>query len=135
VWGVGGGAWGWVVGGCPLEGTDGSCAPWGLQRRGEGSLPGAHLSPPLPPTMMSWKVAIPPGVYNSGLRNPTGFPIDGLKSAVKPAHNGATALVPPMTAPFPSTRTLYPVTGSASPATSGTPRPGWPLGLFGTFAF
>src|SRR5216683_6117533 len=42
--------------------------------------------------------------------------------AISPAHRGATALVPPMTVLVPSIRTLYPVSGSASPATSGTPR-------------
>src|SRR5580692_2324836 len=49
--------------------------------------------------------------------------------ATNPAHSGATALVPPMTRVSPSTRTLYPVFGSASPETSGTPRPPvWPDG-------
>src|SRR5580704_2034613 len=43
--------------------------------------------------------------------------------AISPAHNGATALVPPITMALPSTRILYPVSGDASPATSGTPRP------------
>src|SRR5262245_27700210 len=47
-----------------------------------------------------------------------------------PAQSGATALVPPMTNSCPSTRTAYPVAGSASPATSGTPRPLRPPGLF-----
>src|SRR5450631_3739286 len=42
--------------------------------------------------------------------------------AIRTAHSGATALVPPTTVSVPSTRTLYPVAGSASPATSGTPR-------------
>src|ERR1017187_10086009 len=40
-----------------------------------------------------------------------------------PLHSGATALVPPMTMDFPSTSTWYPDSGSASPETSGTPRP------------
>src|ERR1700729_283797 len=48
------------------------------------------------------------------------------------AHSGATALVPPITCACPSTRTSYPVSGSALPATSGTPRPLCPLGAFGT---
>src|SRR5580693_3013977 len=43
--------------------------------------------------------------------------------ATNAAHRGATALVPPKTSLSPSTNTLYPVLGSASPATSGTPRP------------
>src|SRR5581483_11219056 len=39
------------------------------------------------------------------------------------AQRGATALVPPITNDEPSTTTLYPVLGSASALTSGTPRP------------
>src|SRR3954451_4880530 len=39
-----------------------------------------------------------------------------------PCHAGALALVPPMTSSVPSTITRYPVSGSASSATSGTPR-------------
>src|SRR5580700_2697162 len=54
--------------------------------------------------------------------------------ANRPAQSGATALVPPITVCWPSTSTLYPVAGSASPATSGTPRPTNPFGAFGTFA-
>src|SRR5579883_2196302 len=41
---------------------------------------------------------------------------------MRPAHSGATALVPPYTALVPSTNTWYPVCGSASADTSGTPR-------------
>src|SRR5574337_1810548 len=63
--------------------------------------------------------------YSSGLRNPTGAPSFWFSSATSPAHSGATALVPPMTRLCPSTRTSYPVAGSASPPTSGTPRPCW----------
>src|SRR5580704_17181819 len=55
-------------------------------------------------------------------------------SASSPAHSGATALVPPITVCCPSTTTLYPDSGSAFPATSGTPRPTKPFGAFGTFA-
>src|SRR5712672_310980 len=54
--------------------------------------------------------------------NPTGDPLAELIRATRPAHSGATALVPPMTLLIPSTRTKYPVCGSASPDTSGTPR-------------
>src|SRR5437870_844586 len=55
---------------------------------------------------------------------------------MSPAHSGATALVPPMTCVAPPTSlTLYPVFGSASPATSGTPRPAVPFGDLGTLAF
>src|SRR6185437_13806801 len=42
---------------------------------------------------------------------------------MKAAQSGATALVPPTTPSCPSTITAYPVSGSATPATSGTPRP------------
>src|SRR5450755_706435 len=48
-------------------------------------------------------------------------PFAALMRAIKPAQSGATALVPPKTASVPSTRTEYPVCGSASPDTSGTP--------------
>src|SRR5580700_1248243 len=44
-------------------------------------------------------------------------------------HSGATALVPPIAPVCPSTRVVYPVAGSASPATSGTPRPTRPPGF------
>jgi len=59
-----------------------------------------------------------------------------LKSAIKPDHNGATALVPPTVKLDPSTWTSYPVAGSASPETSGSPRPLNAPGLFdgGTLA-
>src|ERR1700682_1422780 len=52
---------------------------------------------------------------------------------MRPAHSGATALVPPITKVCPSTRTTYPLAGSASPATSGTPRP--PEGSVGLGTF
>jgi len=55
-----------------------------------------------------------------------------LRRATRPAHKGATALVPPTTVLVPSTRIWYPVAGSASPATSGTPRPPWPPSGGGT---
>ena len=56
-------------------------------------------------------------------------------TAMRPAQSGATALVPPITSVCPSTRIVYPVAGSAFPATSGTPRP--PAGTegAGTLAF
>src|SRR5438067_9968491 len=59
----------------------------------------------------------------AGCRNPAVFLFCELASAIRPAQSGATAEVPPMTMDCPSTRTMYPVAGSASPATSGTPRP------------
>src|ERR1019366_452651 len=65
---------------------------------------------------------------------PTEFPSCWLATATRPAHSGATALVPPITDVWPSTRIVYPVVGSASPATSGTPRPPTPPPGFGTFA-
>src|ERR1700676_882103 len=60
---------------------------------------------------------------------PTGFPTLSLMSAINPAQSGATALVPPITSGCPSTRVTYPVVGSASPDTSGTPRPTFWFGL------
>jgi hypothetical protein len=57
-----------------------------------------------------------------------------LRTATRPAQSGATALVPPMTMLAPSTRIWYPVAGSASPATSGTPRPPCPPSGGGTGA-
>src|ERR1039458_3198836 len=49
--------------------------------------------------------------------------------AIRPAHSGATALVPPTVPCCPSARIWYPVAGSALPATSGTPRPIRPPGF------
>lgn len=60
--------------------------------------------------------------YRWGLMNPARRAFAAVMRAMRPAHNGATALVPPMTVFWPSTRTSYPVAGSASPQTSGTPR-------------
>src|SRR5438445_2174167 len=72
-----------------------------------------------------------------GFMRPTGglpcFDRPSFIRAISPAHNGATALVPPMMSGLPPTSlTLYPACGSASPATSGTPRPTLPVGDFGT---
>src|SRR5438445_8022515 len=67
--------------------------------------------------------------YSSGLTKPSGAPRRWLRRATSAAHSGATALVPPITVATPSTSTWYPVAGSASPQTSGTPRPGPPPGL------
>jgi len=50
---------------------------------------------------------------------PARRPLAALAIAISPAHSGANALAPPMTMPWPSTRTGQPVMGSASPATSG----------------
>ena len=58
-----------------------------------------------------------------GIDIPCGSLNPELKQAIKPAHSGATALVPPTTILLPSTLTWYPELGSASPATSGIPRP------------
>src|SRR5207237_298097 len=57
-----------------------------------------------------------------------------LMRAIKAAHSVATALVPPETTSTPSTRIWYPVSASALPEMSGTPRPTLPPGLaaFGT---
>src|SRR6202034_1195047 len=54
---------------------------------------------------------------------PRFLPSCSFNSAIKPAQRGATALVPPTTPCCPSTRMSNPVSGSATPATSGTPRP------------
>src|SRR5271170_1208345 len=54
---------------------------------------------------------------------PTGFPMLWFASTSRLDHRGATALVPPIVICFPSTTTSYPVSGEASPETSGTPRP------------
>src|ERR1039457_3091 len=67
--------------------------------------------------------------------NPAWVPSCWLATATSPAHSGATALVPPITLVLPSTRTLSPVVGSASPPTSGTPRPPVLVLGAGTFAF
>src|SRR5689334_22669720 len=57
-------------------------------------------------------------------RKPCSSPAVACASrATSAAQSGATALVPPSTIDEPSTRTWYPVAGSALPATSGTPRP------------
>src|SRR4051812_4539677 len=94
----------------------------------------------LPPSVMSRKHPLSfDSPYKSGFRNPTGgLPFLAsfwLNRAISPAHSGATALVPPITPFFPPTsRTWYPVAGSASPLTSGTPRPVLPLGFWGPLA-
>ncbi len=59
----------------------------------------------------------------AGWMKPALVPFCALATAIRPAQRGATALVPPMTMFWPSTRIAYPVEGSASPETSGTPRP------------
>src|SRR5262245_18910260 len=70
---------------------------------------------------MSWKSVLR-WPYSIGFQKPTCVPVFWLTSATRPAHRGATALVPPIASIEPSTSTLYPVIGSAFPATSGTPR-------------
>lgn len=73
---------------------------------------------------MSWNARAEDGIaYSSGLRYPTDFPACWLIRAINPEYKGATALVPPITPGCPSTTTSYPLAGSASPDTSGTPRP------------
>src|SRR5271166_3585710 len=75
--------------------------------------------------------------YRIGLMNPALWPSFWLIRAIRPAHRGGTALVPQMVMDWPSTWIVWPVAGSASPATSGTPRPTGPAGLTagGTPAF
>jgi len=50
-----------------------------------------------------------------------------LTSAVKPAHNGALAVVPPTICATPGKMITTPVVGSGSGATSGTNRAGAPI--------
>src|SRR5512146_2816698 len=59
----------------------------------------------------------------SGCNRPNRLPDSCASRAIRPAHSGATALVPPTAVLWPLATILYPVTGSALPATSGTPRP------------
>src|SRR6185437_6369373 len=59
----------------------------------------------------------------SGCSRPNRLPDCCASRAIRPAHSGATALVPPTAVLCPLATILYPVTGSALPATSGTPRP------------
>src|ERR1700751_49482 len=61
--------------------------------------------------------------YSIGWSRPNFLPVAWASRAMSPAHSGATADVPPIGCRWPSTTTRYPVTGSALPATSGTPRP------------
>src|SRR6201992_4164002 len=61
--------------------------------------------------------------YSIGWSRPTLLRVAWPGRAMSPPHSGATADVPPIGSRWPSTTTWYPVTGSALPATSGTPRP------------
>ena len=63
-----------------------------------------------------------PFAYSVGLICPSLAPLCAHASVVYAAHNGATSLVPPSTWLCPFTLTTYPLFGSASPHTSGTPR-------------
>src|SRR5262249_7319263 len=97
----------------------------GLPRPEHASQPGPALKAPLLPLVMSRNTPVANFVYNSALRNPQDVPSPWLILAIKPAHNGAAALVPPTASrPFPSPCiTPTAVSGSATQATSGTPRP------------
>src|ERR1700738_4702036 len=61
--------------------------------------------------------------YSSGWIRPNRWPLACARRAISAAHSGATALVPPTTRGCPPEEICSPVTGSAFPATSGTPRP------------
>src|SRR5262249_55243796 len=61
-----------------------------------------------------------------GRKKPSGCGATWLISAVRPAHNGATALVPPIVVVVPFNTMAYPLAEAASPQTSGTPRLTWP---------
>src|SRR5438067_2056352 len=57
------------------------------------------------PSVMSLNEPVPTtGPYSRGLSQPTGFCSFWFISATRPAHSGATALVPPTTNCSPSTR-------------------------------
>src|SRR5882724_1878184 len=73
--------------------------------------------------------------YSIGWSKPSLLPVAWASRAMSPAHSGATADVPPIGCCCPSTTMRYPVTGSALPATSGTPRPARPFVDAGTPAF
>src|ERR1700749_2196556 len=61
--------------------------------------------------------------YSFALRKPAGVPpAAALIRVMSAAHSGATALVPPTTVDVPPMIPWSPVSGEASPATSGTPR-------------
>src|SRR5580698_6231493 len=62
-------------------------------------------------------------VYSAVWMSPNRVPDASASRAISAAHSGATALVPPTTCGCPSAMIWYPVSGSAFPATSGTPRP------------
>src|SRR5689334_2038742 len=61
--------------------------------------------------------------YRSVWIMPKRWPVASARRLTSAAHSGATALVPPTTWAWPPEKTWYPVTGSALPDTSGTPRP------------
>src|SRR5260370_38413712 len=110
--------------GGPLS-ADGIAEPIGDPQPVQASQPAWAEYVPLFPLVMSWKVLLTGAIceYTSEDSAPTLLPSIWLMQAVRPAQSGATALVPPITEACPSTYTSYPVTGSASPGTSGTPRP------------
>src|SRR5579862_1154085 len=62
-------------------------------------------------------------VYRAVWIRPNRLPVAWASRAISADHSGATALVPPTTCELPPDMIRYPVTGSALPATSGTPRP------------
>jgi hypothetical protein len=68
-----------------------------------GSQPAAAEYDPLLPLVVSRNAAGAP--YSALCSGPTLWPTDCWTSAVSPAHSGATALVPPKTSAWPSTKT------------------------------
>src|ERR1700749_2246938 len=72
---------------------------------------------------MSWNAVDGSVEYSTGPAKPRPA-LAPLTRAQMPCHDGALALVPPMVSTVPPTTTSYPLSGSASRLTSGTPRVG-----------
>src|SRR5712692_1946763 len=79
--------------------------PIGLPQPVQASQPGAAENVPLFPLVMSWKVPLTAATcyYTSELCSATRLTKILLIQAVRSAHRGATALVPPITEACPST--------------------------------
>src|ERR1700678_1627974 len=83
--------------------SDASALPRGEPRPAQAFHPAVATKPSLLPcTMLVSAVGL---AYSTGLISPHGRPLDWLINATRPAHSGATALVPPITRLSPSTRT------------------------------
>ena len=80
-------------------------APFGEPNPVTGSQPAIEFQRPLPPLVMSFS-AVAAWLYNRSLTKPTFLSSFSLINAMRPAHSGAAALVPPRTTFEPSMRTL-----------------------------